>query len=187
MSHRPAALARRAVLVVTALGVGLAGPACAASDHDWRVASDVGEASLAAIAIGATAQQGDWSGGRQLALSLAVTEAGTYGLKHALPETRPNGRNNRSFPSGHTSISFASAGYLHQRYGWKVGVPATLAAGLVGLARVEAHEHHWYDVVAGAALGEATAFIITQPHDHGVMLTPWADSHGAGFGLNARF
>jgi membrane-associated phospholipid phosphatase len=50
---------------------------------------------------------------------------------HALPELRPNGRNNRSFPSGHTSISFAAASYLHQRYGWEVGVPATFAAGLV--------------------------------------------------------
>ena len=151
------------------------------------MASDIGEASLVAFALGATAQQRDWSGGRQLALSLAATEAETYGLKHAFPETRPNGRNNRSFPSGHTSISFASAGYLHQRYGWKVGVPATLAAGLVGLARVEAREHHWYDAVAGAALGEATAFIITKPRDGRVMLTPWADSRGAGFGLYARF
>ncbi len=185
MAHRASA-AQLSALVLATIGAVAAHPA-RASDHDWRVASDVGQVSLVALALGATVEQRDWSGGKQLALSLAATEAETYGLKHAFPETRPNGRNNRSLPSGHTSIAFASAGYLHQRYGWRVGLPATLAAGLVGLARVEAHEHHWYDAVAGAALGEATAFIITRPRDDRVMLTPWADSHGAGFALNARF
>lgn len=160
---------------------------CYADDHAWKVASDVGEVSLVALAIGDTAVQRDWNGGKSLALSLAATEAETYGLKHAFPEMRPNGRNNRSFPSGHASISFAASGYLHQRYGWEVGVPATLAAGLVGIARVKAHEHHWYDVVAGAALGEATAFIVTRPKDNAVMLLPWADSQGGGVRLYARF
>jgi len=186
MAHGPSAAPQLAAIVLTAISAVAAHPA-RASDHDWRVASDVGEVSLVALALGATVEERDWPGGRQLALSLAATEAETYGLKHAFPETRPNGRNNRSFPSGHTSIAFASAGYLHQRYGWQVGLPATLAAGLIGLARVEAHEHHWYDAVAGAAIGEATAFIITRPRDGGVMLTPWADSRGAGFSLNARF
>lgn len=186
MANRSAVRAHLATLAVALTAAGAAGSAHA-SDHDWKVASDIGGASLVAFALGETAWREDWSGGGQLALSLGTTAAATYGLKHAFPETRPNGRDNRSFPSGHTSIAFASAGYLHQRYGWKVGVPATVAAGLVGLARVEAHEHHWYDAVAGAALGEATAFIITRPHDGGVMLTPWADSRGAGFSLYARF
>jgi membrane-associated phospholipid phosphatase len=160
---------------------------CYASDHDWKVVSDVGQASLVALAVGDTVIQHDWKGGESLALSLALTEAETYGLKHAFPEVRPNGRNNRSFPSGHTSISFAAAGYLHRRYGWQVGVPATLAASFVGFARVKAHEHHWYDVVAGAALGEATALILTHPVDDRVMLSPWADSHGGGLAIYGRF
>ena len=177
---------RPALLAALVVCVGMAGPA-EASDHDWKVASDIGGASLVAFALGDTAWRQDWAGGRQLAFSLAATGAATYGLKHAFPEERPNGRDNRSFPSGHTSIAFASAGYLHQRYGWQVGLPATLAAGFVGLARVEAHEHHWYDAVAGAALGEATAFIITKPLNDRVMITPWADSRGAGLSLNAQF
>jgi len=184
MNGAPSAAARAAAVCLAAAAA--AGPA-RASDHDWKVASDVGAISLVGLALGVTAEQRDWSGGKQLAFSLGATEAETYGLKHAFPETRPNGRNNRSFPSGHTSIAFASAGYLHQRYGWQVGLPATVAAGLVGLARVEAHEHHWYDAVAGAALGEATAFVITRPRNDRVMLTPWADSRSAGFSLYARF
>jgi len=181
--------ARPALLTATLIAVAAVGTAspCRAGDHDWKVASDVGQAALVAFALGDTAWRGDWSGEKQLALSVVATEAETFGLKHAFPEMRPNGRNNRSFPSGHTSISFAAAGYLHQRYGWQVGAPATIAAGLVGLARVEAHEHHWYDAMAGAALGETTAFIITRPRDDKVMLLPWADSHGAGVNLYARF
>jgi membrane-associated phospholipid phosphatase len=179
-----ALLSALAVVIAAASG---AADRCYASDHDWKVASNVGQASLVALALGDSIVQKDRTGGEQLALSLVATEAETYGLKHAFPERRPNGRDNRSFPSGHTSISFASAGYLHQRYGWKVGLPATIAAGLVGVARVEAHEHHWYDVVAGAAIGEATAFLITRPKDGKVILVPWADGHGGGFGLYAKF
>lgn len=158
-----------------------------ASEHDWKVASDIGAAGLVALAIGTTAVHDDWTGGKQLAFSLGATSAATYGLKQAFPEERPNGRNDESFPSGHTAISFASAGYLQRRYGWQVGIPATVAAGLVGLARVEAREHHWYDAVAGAALGEATALLISRPINDRVMFVPWADTRSGGISLSARF
>ncbi|MBW8815457.1 MAG: phosphatase PAP2 family protein [Caulobacterales bacterium] len=163
-----------------------AGPA-AASDKGWRTVADVGLGGLAAAALGETAYERDWTGGKELALSLGVTEAETYGLKHAFPERRPNGRNNQSFPSGHTSLSFAAAGYLQERYGWQVGLPATAVATLVGVARVQSHDHHWYDVAAGAAIGELTAHLLTKPHDDNVRFLPWADTQGAGFTLLARF
>lgn len=158
-----------------------------ASDKSWRTVADVGVGGLAAVALGETAIEHDWDGAKDLGLSLGVTEAATYGLKHAFPEQRPNGRGDRSFPSGHTALSFASAGYLQERYGWQVGLPATAVATLVGIARVQSHDHHWYDVVAGAALGEATAHFLTKPHDDKVRFLPWADSQGAGFALLARF
>jgi membrane-associated phospholipid phosphatase len=158
-----------------------------ADDHDWKVASDVGVAGLVSLALGKTALEQDWKGGEELALSLGATGMATYGLKQTVHETRPNGRDDHSFPSGHTSISFASAGYLQQRYGWKVGGPATLVAGLVGLARVEAHEHHWYDAVAGAAIGEGAAILITHRWDERVAILPWGDTRGGGVALLARF
>jgi hypothetical protein len=42
-------------------------------------------------------------------------------------------------------------------------------------------------VVTGAAIGEGYALIFTRPHDDAVRVLPWADSHGAGFALAARF
>lgn len=158
-----------------------------ASDQSWKTAADIGAAGLMVSALGASAYQQDWQGTRQLGLSLGTTALTTYGLKHAFPERRPDGSDLRSFPSGHTSMSFAAAGYLQQRYGWEAGVPAALAAGFVGFARVKSHDHHWYDVVAGAVLGEATAFLLTSPYNDQVQIVPWADSHGAGISLAARF
>ncbi|WP_293907616.1 phosphatase PAP2 family protein [Phenylobacterium sp.] len=179
---------RRTMMMACAAAAlaGAAGPA-AASGHGWQTVADVGLAGLLASAAGATAYEHDWKGAEQLGLSLAATEAETWGLKHAFPERRPNGSDRRSFPSGHTSLSFAAAGYLQQRYGWEAGLPAAAVAGLVGFARVKSHDHHWYDVVAGAAIGEATAFLLTSKHDDKVQILPWADSHGAGFSLAARF
>ena len=175
----------RMAAVAGALVLG-AGPA-GAGDKGWQTVADVGVVGLTATALGASAWQGDWQGTRQLGLSLGATAGETWALKHALPERRPNSADRRSFPSGHTSVSFAAAGYLTQRYGWRAGLPATATAALVGLARVKSHDHHWYDVVAGAALGEITAFVLTSPRDSNVQVVPWADSHGAGFSLAARF
>jgi PAP2 superfamily. len=80
-----------------------------------------------------------------------------------------------------------AAGYLQKRYGWQWGLPATLAASIVGLSRVESRDHHWYDVVAGAALGEVTAYVFTTPRDSNVQFLPWADTHGAGVYVAAKF
>jgi membrane-associated phospholipid phosphatase len=164
----------------------IANPALAAH-QGWKTAADVGEAGLVGLALGKSAIDQDWQGTRQASLGLAVTLGATTALKHAFPEERPDRSDNKSFPSGHTSMSFAAAGYLQKRYGWEWGVPATLAATIVGVSRVESKDHHWYDVVAGAALGEAAGYLFTTPHDSGVEFLPWADRHGAGFALSRRF
>lgn len=178
---------RRLIAAVMAAVVVLpAGPALAAHDG-WKTAADVGQAGLVGLALGKSVTERDWKGVGQLGLSVGATAAMTTGLKHAFPEERPDHSDNRSFPSGHTSTAFAAAGYLQKRYGWEWGLPATLAASVVGLARVQSKDHHWYDVVAGAALGEATAYLFTTPHDTDVKFLPWADSHGAGFIMAKRF
>ena len=65
---------------------------------------------------------------------------------------RPNG-GTRSFPSGHTSFSFAGAEFIRKEYGWGWGTPALLVAGFVGWSRVQADQHYTRDVLAGAAIG----------------------------------
>ena len=74
----------------------------------------------------------------------------------------------KSFPSGHTSWSFAGLGYLAMYLAGKIGVfdqrghswklfPVVLpllGATFVGITRVDDYWHHWNDVFAGAAIGE---------------------------------
>lgn len=178
---------RNRLALVTAMAVTLQATPAAAAHQGWKTAADAGQIGLVGLALGKTVAEEDWKGTTQLVLSVGVTAGATTGLKHAFPEERPDHSDNRSFPSGHTSTAFAAAGYLQKRYGWEWGLPATLAASMVGLARVQSKDHHWYDVVVGAALGEATAYLFTTPHDTDVKFLPWADSHGAGFIMAKRF
>ncbi len=111
----------------------------------------------------------------------------SYLLKEAFPETRPDGSDNKSFPSGHTAISFSAAATLQNRYGWKIGLPAHAAAAFVGVARVQADKHHWYDVLVGAALGEVTGLLITSKQNENVQVFPWSEHKGGGLTMAMRF
>lgn len=158
-----------------------------ASDKTWDDIGTVGEYTLVAAALGIPAVQGDWQGDLQAAGSIGVASLAAFGLKEAFPKTRPDGSDDKSFPSGHTSVSFAAAATLTNRYGWKVGLPAHALAAFVGASRVEARKHFVVDVLAGAAIGELSGFLITSRLNDNVMIVPWADSHGGGILLTARF
>ncbi len=82
-----------------------------------------------------------------------VNFAYTEVIKVAVGRERPNGQDNQSFPSGHTSNAFALAAIAERHYGWKLGVPAYLLAGVVGVSRIQQDKHYLSDVVAGATLG----------------------------------
>lgn len=175
----------------TAIGIATA-LACTpvtahASKKGWDDASTIVDGALMAAALGIPAVQGDWDGTLQAGGSIAVAFGVTQGLKEAFPEWRPDRSNKKSFPSGHTSASFAAAGSLHNRHGWKVGLPAHAAALFVGIARVKADKHHWYDVMVGAAIGEATGFLITKKKHPNIMVFPWGDTKGGGVSVAMRF
>lgn len=165
----------------------VATPASALSHHDWKIASDVGVIGLGVVAVGAPVAGGDWPGFWQAGGSIVVGGGIAEGLKQVVHERRPDGSGNDSFPSAHTAGAFAAAATMHRRYGWEVGIPATLVAAFVGVARVKADKHHWYDVAAGAAIGELSGMLITKPFDSGVRLVPWGDSHGGGVSASLRF
>lgn len=90
------------------------------------------------------------------AVSFTVNAGVTYALKHTVHSTRPDGTDNRSFPSGHTSIAFCGATVLHKEYGktspW-ISVAGYSVATLTAIDRVRRNRHHWGDVLAGAAIG----------------------------------
>jgi membrane-associated phospholipid phosphatase len=88
------------------------------------------------------------------------------GLKAATGRTRPNGANDRSFPSGHASDAFLLATVLSHYYGPKVAVPAYALATLVAVARVESLEHYPSDTVAGATVGYISAMAAVRSAEH---------------------
>lgn len=90
--------------------------------------------------------------GGELVRAQILAQATTQLIKLGTQRTRPDGTT-LSFPSGHTSASFATATVLQQNFGWKAGLPAYAMATWVGASRIQTKRHHLSDVVAGAALG----------------------------------
>lgn len=148
-----------------------------------EAAGDVVTALLPATAAGLTVGFKDWTGSLQLAGSGAVTLAVTYGLKSIVDETRPNG-DSRSFPSAHTSVSFASAEFMRKRYGWEFGIPAYAAATFVAVTRVSEKEHYIHDVMAGACIGIVSSYFFTKPYE-GLRIQPEAGRDYYGIRLSS--
>ncbi|WP_225586728.1 phosphatase PAP2 family protein [Algoriphagus sp. Y33] len=136
------------------------------SQKTHKIAGDVLRGAMPALALGSTFIWKDGQKGTyQFSKALAGTIALTYGLKLATNKERPNGENNNSFPSGHTSVAFASAAFVQKRYGWEFGIPAYLLAGYVGYTRIEANKHDGVDVLAGAAIGVGISYLFTKRYD----------------------
>ena len=90
--------------------------------------------------------------GGDLVRAQIVTQMMTAGIKMSVRRERPDGTM-YSFPSGHSSTTFATATVLQQHLGWKAGVPAYAFATYVAASRVQAKRHYLSDVAMGAALG----------------------------------
>jgi len=181
MRFRIAAAALAVVIPVTCASPATAWP------KGWADASDIGRDLLVGAALGVPAIQGDWRGDLEAGGSMLVAGGTTFALKELIHERRPDRSDDKSFPSGHTSVSFAAAASLEKRYGWEAGLPALLVASFVGVARVRADKHYVHDVLAGAVIGGASGFLLTARHDDRVRLTPWAGSGGGGIDVAMRF
>lgn len=124
-----------------------------------------------------------------MAQAFIVNSTYTEILKRAVGRQRPDLSDNKSFPSGHASNAFALATVANAHFGAKVGIPAYLAAGAIGLARVDKNKHNLSDVVAGSALGYIVGRTVVK-QDGGTtrgrktrfQLVPSAPPSGAGVG-----
>jgi membrane-associated phospholipid phosphatase len=163
-------------------------PAQAKNEKTWDTASSIGAYGLTAVAIGLPIIHKDKQGAFQAGGSVVAATLVTTGLKEAFPETRPDGSDRKSFPSGHTSLAFAAASTIYNREGASAGIPALLVATFVGVARVQADKHHWYDCVVGAGIGATAGFLITHKRPESqTAVIPWGDTQGGGVTLAMRF
>ena len=99
--------------------------------------------------------------GRDLIRAQIVAQGLTQGIKHTVRRTRPDESSKTSFPSGHSSSTFATATVLQRRYGWNVGLPAYGLAGYVAASRLSENKHFLSDVIFGAALGIVAGRTVT--------------------------
>jgi membrane-associated phospholipid phosphatase len=108
------------------------------------------------------------------AVGLCATAVVSYGLtqtmKYAINRTRPYDKypfifnklveDNPSFPSGHTSSSFALATSLSLEYPkWYIIAPSYIWASSVAYSRLQLGMHYPSDVIAGALVGAGCAYI----------------------------
>ena len=122
--------------------------------------------------------------GADLVSANIVAQTLTGAIKMSVRRGRPDGTQ-FSFPSGHTSVSFASATVLQRHYGWKAGVPAYAVASYVAASRIHDRRHFLSDVAFGAAVGIVSGWTVTMGHgDAKVTMAPVASPGGAGLSLS---
>lgn len=96
------------------------------------------------------------------------------------------------FPSYHSASSFCIAACLDEYYGWKVGVPAYILAGLVGWSRIDQREHDLSDVLFGAVLGVVIGKTVSAAHldrQSDLRISPYYDfpNQATGIAVEKRF
>ncbi len=101
-----------------------------------------------------------------IAISAIIAEALKKGINRERPYQKYSGiypyqyETGESFPSGHTTIAFATATTISLQYKkWYVVVPAYVWAASCGYSRLYLGEHYTTDVLAGAAIGTGSAFV----------------------------
>jgi hypothetical protein len=118
--------------------------------------------------------------GADLVRSQILNAGMTQGIKFAVGRTRPDG-SRYSFPSGHTSSSFATATVLQRHFGWRAGIPAYGLAAFVGGSRLQQNRHYLSDVIFGAAIGVVAGRATTVGHGKASFaVTPYALGGGGG-------
>jgi len=132
--------------------------------------------ALPAATLGTSIILKDKDGVWEFTKGLLLTEAVTFGLKLGVNKQRPDMSNENSFPSGHTSTVFHSAGFVHRRYGFKYSIPAYALAGFTAASRIDSKKHDILDVLAGAAIGLGSNLIFTSEYQQEHMQLTFSSS-----------
>lgn len=138
-------------IVLTGLFVGL----WAAPDAAWADTRRHGDHLSLALPLGVLGVEllrGDTQGAWQMTQVFVLTTGLTEILKKNTGVTRPDGSDDKSFPSGHAARAYSAAAYVQQRHGWDKAWPLWIAATYVGHSRVDARRHRWSEVAVSGAL-----------------------------------
>jgi membrane-associated phospholipid phosphatase len=92
-----------------------------------------------------------------------LAQAFTYGIKYAAQRDRPTGEC-CAFPSGHASVTFATAAVIERHFGYRGSWPMFLIAGYVSASRLTDNRHYQSDVLFGSALGMASGWTVVGRH-----------------------
>lgn len=98
--------------------------------------------------------------GADLVQAQIMNAALTQSIKLVVNRERPD-EGRYSFPSGHSSGTFATATVLQRHFGWKVGLPAYGIATYVAASRLQENRHYASDVIFGAAIGVVAGRSVT--------------------------
>jgi membrane-associated phospholipid phosphatase len=110
--------------------------------------------------------------GLDLLRSTLLTSTLTYGIKETVRRDRPTG-DCCSFPSGHASLTFATAAVLERHFGYRASWPMFAIAGYVAASRLTENQHYLSDVLFGSAFGMACGWTVVGRHGRGgFALTP---------------
>lgn len=93
---------------------------------------------------------------KYLGVALVANNLITFGLKNITKEERPNGEDELSFPSGHTSNAFVMATVLFHEFRDSsplLAYSGFLMAATTGTFRVLNNDHWVSDVLVGAGIG----------------------------------
>ncbi len=172
-----------------ACALGWAAAAQATENSGIDTAGTVVAIALPVTAAGISGFKEDWEGLGDVTFETGAAVGTTFLLNHIVREKRPDGSDYHSFPSDQAALAFTPAFYLWHRYGWEYGIPAIAAATFVGFARVDAKQHHWYDVATSAVIGFGYDELVTTRYypSPNVYTSLSATTQGGFFALNYRW
>jgi hypothetical protein len=119
--------------------------------------------------------------GMDLLRAQIIAEGMTAGLKYATQRERPDGSNRHSFPSGHASITFATATVIERHLGWRMSALGYTVASYVAASRLHDNRHWLSDVTFGAAVGAIAGRTVTQHGRNFWTFAPTAVPGGVAF------
>lgn len=153
--------ARKLIVLLLSLLTAASLSAAGSGTPRGSKAADVLEYAPALLPWAVKAAGGETrSGWARMGVSQAAGAAFTAGLVESLKltvhETRPDGSDDRAFPSGHAAIAFMGATMIERELGWRspwytLGA-YTFATG-IAMERVIDRRHRPVDVIAGAGIG----------------------------------